>query len=261
MRRFADAIRPNFVLLAITIQDPCYQVRMVFVNKLVALLTARRLHVAYNVIPFLSIHDPEADVISLNKAYIMHAVRVMPKGVLFAACVQGVVLMLVQRCGLSISRCCSFACCISLRTTPTLPSRRRRCPISQSAPATRHLSCSQLTRSSRYIDFYLDMVCTSENISLLYHLAAKLKTVRDPEGHTYSEVRVPTTRLESCRADVECSTCMPSASSRSGSSGTGRRTTGGRSRPTRARSSSPATSSSRSRTWRLGMRCVFCSAP
>ena len=40
----------------------------------------------------------------------------------------------------------------------------------------------------RYVDFYLDLVATADNISLLYHLAMKTKTVRDAESHTYSEV-------------------------------------------------------------------------
>jgi hypothetical protein len=31
-------------------------------------------------------------------------------------------------------------------------------------------------------------VATNENVSLLYHLAQQCKTVRDKEGHTYSEV-------------------------------------------------------------------------
>lgn len=79
VRKFADAAADNFILLAITIQDPCYQVRMTFVNKLLGLLTSRRLPNGYNVIPFLSCHDPEADVITLNKAYITHGVRSMPK--------------------------------------------------------------------------------------------------------------------------------------------------------------------------------------
>lgn len=43
-------------------------------------------------------------------------------------------------------------------------------------------------RLRRYIDFYLDLVATPDNISLLYHLAMKAKTVRDPESHTHSEV-------------------------------------------------------------------------
>lgn len=76
---FSTVISRNFVLLAITIQDPCYQVRMAFVNKLITRLRALKLPAAYNVIPFLSIHDPEADVITLNKAYVLHSFKTMPK--------------------------------------------------------------------------------------------------------------------------------------------------------------------------------------
>jgi sister-chromatid-cohesion protein PDS5 len=42
----------------------------------------------------------------------------------------------------------------------------------------------------RYIDFYLDLIASSDNVSLLYHLAMKAKTVRDGQSHTYSEVRI-----------------------------------------------------------------------
>jgi len=40
---------------------------------------------------------------------------------------------------------------------------------------------------AKYIDFYLGTVASSENVSLLYHLAGKAKTVRDSESHLYSE--------------------------------------------------------------------------
>ena len=40
----------------------------------------------------------------------------------------------------------------------------------------------------RYIDFYLASVASAENVSLLYHLSGKAKTVRDSESHLYSEV-------------------------------------------------------------------------
>jgi hypothetical protein len=43
-------------------QDSCYHVRMNFLSKLVSLLTPRRLPPRFNVIPFLTVHDPEADV-------------------------------------------------------------------------------------------------------------------------------------------------------------------------------------------------------
>lgn len=44
------------------VQDPCYNVRMEFLMKLFPLLTARKLPPRYNLIPFLTVHDPEADV-------------------------------------------------------------------------------------------------------------------------------------------------------------------------------------------------------
>lgn len=40
----------------------------------------------------------------------------------------------------------------------------------------------------RYIEFYLDLIGTADNIPLLYHLALKCKTVRDASSETYSEV-------------------------------------------------------------------------
>ena len=40
-----------------------------------------------------------------------------------------------------------------------------------------------------YVQFYLDLMATSENISLLYFLSFKGKSVRDSESHAGSEVR------------------------------------------------------------------------
>jgi sister-chromatid-cohesion protein PDS5 len=39
-----------------------------------------------------------------------------------------------------------------------------------------------------YLQFYLDLIATPENVSLLYHLASKGKSVRDAESHAYSVV-------------------------------------------------------------------------
>jgi sister chromatid cohesion protein PDS5 len=38
------------------------------------------------------------------------------------------------------------------------------------------------------MEFYLELISTADNASLLYHLSGKLKTVRDSESHHYSEV-------------------------------------------------------------------------
>jgi len=60
------------------------------------------------------------------------------------------------------------------------------------AKYARHLCsdhCFSMTSHLRYIDFYLGSVASAENVSLLYYLSGKAKTVRDSESHLYSEVR------------------------------------------------------------------------
>jgi sister chromatid cohesion protein PDS5 len=44
------------------IQDPVYHVRHEYLRKLLALLSAQKLPAQFNVIPFLTVHDPEEDV-------------------------------------------------------------------------------------------------------------------------------------------------------------------------------------------------------
>lgn len=83
VKEFAESITSSFATLALVAQDPCYQVRIAFMNKLVPLLTARRLPTSYNVVPFLSVHDPEKDVVDICRAYVLHAVRAMPKRELY----------------------------------------------------------------------------------------------------------------------------------------------------------------------------------
>lgn len=77
---YASALQPAFTHIAIMIQvsppksptwlytdidmlpqDPCFQIRLVFLEKLIALLTARKLPPYFNVIPFLTVHDPEPE--------------------------------------------------------------------------------------------------------------------------------------------------------------------------------------------------------
>ena len=68
-----------------------------------------------------------------------------------------------------------------------------------------HLSLVEISRSvrfvprvfridhqhhNRYIKFYTLTVATAENISLIFHLAEKLKTIQDAESDQYSEACV-----------------------------------------------------------------------
>ena len=55
-----------------------------------------------------------------------------------------------------------------------------------------HPDCSMeaddVVSSAAYIQLYLDHVAHEKNVSLLYYLAGRLKTVRDPESLGRSEV-------------------------------------------------------------------------
>lgn len=48
-------------------------------------------------------------------------------------------------------------------------------------------SKEEILDAAIYVQFYLDLVATTENISLLYHLSFKGKSVRDSESHSGSE--------------------------------------------------------------------------
>jgi sister chromatid cohesion protein PDS5 len=75
---YSDAIMPNFALLAVTmqvgyyllnpesrshvIQDPCFQVRLGFLVKIIAFLTRSATDPRFNAVVFLTAHDPEREV-------------------------------------------------------------------------------------------------------------------------------------------------------------------------------------------------------
>ncbi|KIJ04367.1 hypothetical protein PAXINDRAFT_22347 [Paxillus involutus ATCC 200175] len=150
---FANVISTNFIWLAITVQDPCYHVRIIFLTKLVSLLTARKLPTRFNTIPFLTIHDPEAGVRTRATAYISF----VSKSLTPAARVDQLEIIFIRLLHL-------------LAHHPDF--------------ATAHENMQEM---AKYIEFYLDLIASSENIALIYHLAMKAKTVRDAQSHTYSE--------------------------------------------------------------------------
>ncbi|OSD08806.1 hypothetical protein PYCCODRAFT_1380708 [Trametes coccinea BRFM310] len=151
--QYSHDVATYFVAIALTIQDPVYQVRMTFLDKLVSLLSRNKLPVQYNIIPFLSVHDPEEDVKSKAKAYVIFALRAMPKAL----------------------RLARFECAF-IRLLHLLAHH----------PDFK-IEHEFLPDIAKYIQFYLDLVASNENVSLLYHLALKAKTVRDAESHVYSE--------------------------------------------------------------------------
>ncbi|TBU45152.1 armadillo-type protein [Dichomitus squalens] len=150
---YAQEVSKYFVQIALTIQDSVYQVRMTFLDKLVALLSKGKIPIQYNMVPFLAVHDPEADVKSKAQAYVVYALRAMPKPVR------------LERFEHSFIRLLHL-----LAHHPDFRIEQEYFPD-----------------IAKYIQFFLDLVANSDNIALLYHIALKAKTVRDAESHSYSE--------------------------------------------------------------------------
>ncbi|KAJ6631101.1 armadillo-type protein [Mycena sp. CBHHK59/15] len=150
---YATAIAPKFLKLAIVVQDTCFDVRQIFLKKLITLSHPPRVPPRYNVIPFLTVHDPEVDVKALAMSYINGVLRRLPP----AKRVQHMEIIFIRLLHL-------------LAHHPDF--------------ATSH---EELIDIAAYIKFYLQQIANSDTISLLYHLAMKGKTVRDGESQHYTE--------------------------------------------------------------------------
>ncbi|EIN08867.1 hypothetical protein PUNSTDRAFT_67344 [Punctularia strigosozonata HHB-11173 SS5] len=148
VQKFAEAMSRHFVTLAVMVQDPCFQVRISFLTKLIILLSPRKLPPYFNTIPFLTVHDPDPEVIQSAKAFVAFASRTWPP---------------------------------SIRSTDLELLFLRFLHLLAHHPdfGTDH---EQLLEMAKYLDFYIELVATEENISLLHHLAMRCKTVRDAES-------------------------------------------------------------------------------
>ncbi|RPD70263.1 hypothetical protein L226DRAFT_526109 [Lentinus tigrinus ALCF2SS1-7] len=149
VKKYALEVSKYFVPIAITIQDPVYQVRMTFLDKLISFLSQRRIHPMYNIVPFLSVHDPELDA----QAYVKFALRALPKALTLETFEHNFIRLLHL-----LAHHPDFA--IDVNSIPDM---------------------------AGYIQFFLELDGTSDNIALLFHIAQKAKTVRDAESHVYSE--------------------------------------------------------------------------
>ncbi|KDQ08190.1 hypothetical protein BOTBODRAFT_118968 [Botryobasidium botryosum FD-172 SS1] len=148
--QFMEAVMVNFPLLAVTMQDTCFHVRLFFLTKLTNLLTAKKLDPRFIIILFLATHDPEHEIrekVRFMSAYItLRTLKVAHFEMMF------------------------------IRLLHLLAHH----PDFSNTP-------DNLQDIAKYIEFYLDIIASADNIPLLYHLALKAKTVRDSESHTYSE--------------------------------------------------------------------------
>ncbi|GJJ10554.1 hypothetical protein Clacol_004781 [Clathrus columnatus] len=143
--KFCERIMPHFTLLAVTLQDPCYQVRFNFLTKLVSYLSTNKTDVRFSIAVFLTAHDPEKEVKDRARAYVTLAANRQPieqRLALFELNFLRLIYVLAHHPDFSVEM-------------------------------------QNLKETAKYIEFYLDNIATPENISLLYHLTMKAKMVRD----------------------------------------------------------------------------------
>ncbi|KAJ7637138.1 armadillo-type protein [Roridomyces roridus] len=144
----AKTIAPKFLKLGLVVQDTCFDVRMTFLKKLCLLATRQKLPAQYNVIPFLTVHDPEEDVKNMAMSFVTGAMRRMTP----EKRVQDLEMVFIRLLHL-------------LAHHPDFGVDTKE----------------ELLDIAKYIWFYLEQVANADTVSLLFHLAGRGKTVYDAE--------------------------------------------------------------------------------
>ncbi|KAF9255405.1 hypothetical protein L218DRAFT_884207 [Marasmius fiardii PR-910] len=161
---YAGALIPKFLRLALIVQDPCFEVRLGFVTKTINLLVANKLHERFNIIPFLTAHDPEDEVRRL--------IPCMWTSAIYNLCGQ-----LIFPLPSSTATRIRYFDFVFIRLLHILAHH----------PDFHRTDKGALSDMAKYIMFYVKLVANQETISLLYHLASKGKTVQDAESEECSE--------------------------------------------------------------------------
>jgi sister-chromatid-cohesion protein PDS5 len=152
--KLEQCIKHEFVSLALMVQDECSNVRTLFLYKLLLFLRKRVLPPRFNAAPFLAAYDPDEENRQMVVNYAQSMYRNMP----------GEWRMKLFE----------------------LPFTRFLHLLAHHPDFGRD-SVEELSDSGKYIDFYLDALANAENVGLLYHLATKLKGVRDVETSAHSD--------------------------------------------------------------------------
>ncbi|KAK0480865.1 armadillo-type protein [Armillaria novae-zelandiae] len=152
VQKYEVFVTTAFTRLILVIQDSCYNVRLNFLRKLIILLYARRIPITFNIVPFLTIHDPEEDIKSTATSYISSAIRTLPANI----------------------RVLYFDVNI-IRLMHTLAHH-----------PDFSVALEDLQDIGQYLKYFADHVIQAENVSLIYHYTLKGKTVKDLGSEEYS---------------------------------------------------------------------------
>ncbi|QRV81905.1 sister chromatid cohesion protein [Ceratobasidium sp. AG-Ba] len=151
---YANVVLKNLIMLAITFQDTSFRVRSELLNKFVNMAVNRKLDPNFFVLAFITAHDPEKEIRDRARNWVTVQMRRLP------------VEVRVQQFDMLFIRLLHL-----LAHHPD---------FSETGEGLQDMA--------KYIEFYLDIIATAENVSLQFHLALKAKSVRDSESHVFSEL-------------------------------------------------------------------------
>ncbi|CAG8747158.1 21009_t:CDS:10, partial [Racocetra persica] len=140
----------QFQELALMIQDPCYQVRLAFASRLVKYCGGYQLHARFLSIFFLIAHDPMKEIKDMVKVFL---IRYSQTARTIRSDNSMLIDMTLVRLIHLLSHHPDFSC----------------------EPAG-------LREFTVYINFFLDTIADRENIQFLFHIATRLKQVRDAQS-------------------------------------------------------------------------------
>jgi len=151
---YQKPIHRYFTELALTIQDTCGDVRFKFLLKVIAGLQQQKLHRNYNLVLFLTAVDPDSSTRDKARQYVGYAMKRLSQEMRIANMEM-----------------------IFIRLLHLLAHH----------PDFDLEDLDGLKEFTKYLNFYLDLVSTADNLPLLYHLAMKIKTVRDADSAEHTQ--------------------------------------------------------------------------
>ncbi|CAG8667188.1 13334_t:CDS:10, partial [Cetraspora pellucida] len=140
----------QFQELALMIQDPCHQVRLAFASRLVKYCGGYQLHARFLSIFFLIAHDPMKEIKDMVKVFLS---RYSQTARTIRSDNSMLIDMTLARLIHLLSHHPDFSC-----------------------------ELAGLREFTIYIDFFLDTIANRENIQFLFHIATRLKQVRDSQS-------------------------------------------------------------------------------
>ncbi|MCO5558231.1 hypothetical protein L7F22_011810 [Adiantum nelumboides] len=143
--------------LALVVQDESFNVRALFLHKLMSYCSKSLLPRRFFVVPFLAVFDPEVENRDMVRNFVAKLTGQMPNE------------MRIKHFDMGLARLIHLVA--------------HHPDVQESATTS-----SDIISASQYIDFYLGHVASERNASFLFHLANRIKTIRDAESTGHSEI-------------------------------------------------------------------------